>query len=50
MKFRSGQQVAQVRWAQQFQGKAVYLDALKEIDQSRLPTGLENRQVKTTSR
>ena len=50
MKFRSGQQVAQVRWAQQFQGKAVYLDALKEIDQSRLPAGLENRQVKTTSR
>jgi uncharacterized protein YcbK (DUF882 family) len=50
MKFRPGQQVAQVLWAQQFQGKAVYLEALKEIDQSRLPTGLENRQVKTTSR
>jgi uncharacterized protein YcbK (DUF882 family) len=51
MKFRPGQQVAQVLWAQQFQGKAVYLDALKEIDQGRLlPIGLENRQVKTSAR
>ena len=48
MKFRPGQQVAQVMWAQQFQGKAVHLDALMEIDQGRLlPMGLENRQVKT---
>jgi uncharacterized protein YcbK (DUF882 family) len=51
MKFRPGQQVAQVIWAQQFQGKAVYLDALMEIDQGRLlPKGLENRQVKTSAR
>ena len=51
MKFRPGQQVAQVLWAQQFQGKAVHLDALMEIDQGRLlPAGLENRQVKTSSR
>ncbi len=51
MKFRPGQQVAQVMWAQQFEGKAVHLDALKEIDQGRLlPIGLENRQVKTSAR
>jgi uncharacterized protein YcbK (DUF882 family) len=51
MKFRPGQQVAQVLWAQQFQGKAVHLDALMEIDQGRLlPAGLENRQVKTSAR
>ncbi|MBK9079300.1 MAG: DUF882 domain-containing protein [Hyphomicrobium sp.] len=50
MKFRPGQQVAQVMWAQQFQGNAVHLDALKEIENSRLPAGLENRTVRTTSR
>lgn len=46
----AGQQVAQVMWAQQFQGNAVHLDALKEIENSRLPAGLENRTVRTTSR
>ena len=51
MKFRPGQQVARVMWAQQFEGKAVHLDALMEIDQGRLlPAGIENRQVKTSSR
>jgi uncharacterized protein YcbK (DUF882 family) len=51
MKFRPGQQVAQVMWAQQFEGKAVHLEALQEIDQGRLlPVGLENRQVKTSAR
>jgi uncharacterized protein YcbK (DUF882 family) len=51
MKFRPGQQVAQVMWAQQFAGKAVHLEALQEIDQGRLlPVGLENRQVKTSAR
>jgi uncharacterized protein YcbK (DUF882 family) len=51
MKFRPGQQVAQVMWAQQFEGKAVHLDALMEIDQGRLlPAGLSNRQVKTSAR
>lgn len=50
MKFRPGRQVAQVMWAQQFQGNAVHLDALMEIEHGRLPAGLENRAVKTTSR
>ncbi|MFN0219473.1 MAG: DUF882 domain-containing protein [Hyphomicrobium sp.] len=50
MRFRPGQQVAQVMWAQQFQGKAVHLDALLEIDQSRLATQIENRSVQTSSR
>ena len=52
MRFRPGQQVAQVLWAQQFQGKAVHLDALKEIDQNRLatPAGIENRAVRTSKK
>jgi uncharacterized protein YcbK (DUF882 family) len=50
MKFRPGQQVAQVMWAQQFQGKAVHLEALTEIDRSRLPAGIESRPVKTSAR
>jgi uncharacterized protein YcbK (DUF882 family) len=50
MKFRPGQQVAQIMWAQQFQGTAVHLDALMEIERGRLPAGLESRSVRTTSR
>lgn len=50
MKFRPGRQVAQVMWAQQFEGNAIHLDALMEIERGRLPEGLENRAVKTTSR
>jgi len=50
MKFRPGRQVAQVMWAQQFQGSAIHLDALMEIEHGRLPEGLENRAVRTTSR
>ena len=50
MKFRPGQQVAEVMWAQQFQGNAVHLDALHELDQSRLVTGIENRPVHTSKR
>lgn len=50
MRFRPGQQLAEVMWAQQFQGKAVHLDALKEIEQSRAPTGMENRAVRTSLR
>ena len=50
MKFRPGRQVAQVMWAQQFEGKAIHLDALMEIDRSRLPEGIANRAVQTTSR
>ncbi len=50
MKFRPGQQVAQVLWAQQFQGNAVHLDALKELDQGRIASGIENRSVKTSAR
>lgn len=50
MKFRPGRQVAQVMWAQQFEGNAIHLDALMEIERGRIPDGLENRAVKTTSR
>ncbi|MEQ1718848.1 MAG: hypothetical protein ABL907_23170, partial [Hyphomicrobium sp.] len=50
MRFRPGQQVAQVMWAQQFQGKAVHLDALEEIDQNRAATGIAERAVRTSAR
>ncbi len=50
MRFRPGQQVAQIMWAQQFQGKAVHLDALREIDANRLAGGIENRSVRTSRR
>lgn len=50
MRFRPGQQVAQVMWAQQFQGSAVHLDALKELDQSRAATGISERAVQTSTR
>ena len=50
MRFRPGQQVAQVLWAQQFEGKAVHLDALQEIDRNRIPLGFENRAVRTSAR
>ncbi len=50
MKFRPGQQVAEVMWAQQFQGKAVHLDALQELDRSRFTNGIEDRAVHTSSR
>jgi uncharacterized protein YcbK (DUF882 family) len=50
MKLRPGQQVAQVLWAQQFQGKAVHLDALKELDRQPDASGIQNRQVQTSSR
>jgi uncharacterized protein YcbK (DUF882 family) len=51
MRFRPGQQVAQVMWAQQFEGKAVHLDALEELDRSRAETGIiSNRAVKTSQR
>lgn len=50
MRFRPGQQVAQVMWAQQFQGKAVHLDALKELDESRASTGISERPVQTSTK
>lgn len=50
MRFRPGQQVAQVLWAQQFQGAAVHVDALEELDQSRAATGIAERPVKTSKR
>jgi hypothetical protein len=50
MKLRPGQQVAQVLWAQQFQGKAVHLDALKELDRQPFKTGIQERQVQTSER
>jgi hypothetical protein len=50
MKFRPGRQLAEEMWAEQFQGKAVHLEALQEIEKNRLPAGMENRTVRTSSR
>lgn len=50
MKFRPGQQIAQSMWAQQFEGKAVHLEALLEIDNNKLPAGVKNHAVKTSAR
>lgn len=50
MRFRPGAQVAQAIWAQQFEGGAVHLDALKELDESRAVTGITERAVKTSTK
>lgn len=50
MKLRPGQQVVQVLWAQQFQGTAVHLDALKELDKQPVASAIQNHQVQTSSR
>lgn len=50
MKFRPGKQLAGEMWAQQFQGKAVHLEALLELDQHPAPTGIQNRAVQTSAR
>jgi uncharacterized protein YcbK (DUF882 family) len=50
MKFRPGRQLAETMWSQQFQGKAVHIEALLEIRKNRLPTGLENHAVQTSAR
>ncbi len=49
MNFRPGQQVAQVMWAQQFEGKAVHIEALEELDRSRFATGIANHAVRTSA-
>lgn len=51
MKFRPGKQLAEEMWAQQFQGKAVHTDALKELDTPvAAPTGIASRAVQTSAR
>lgn len=50
MKFRPGRQLAEAMWSEQFQGKAVHLEALLEIEKSRLPAAIENRAVLTSAR
>jgi hypothetical protein len=50
MRFRPGAQVAQAIWAQQFEGSAVHLDALKELDESRAVTGINERPVQTSTK
>lgn len=50
MKFRPGRQLAETTMSDQFQGKAVHAEALMEIEQSRMPAGIENRPVQTSAR
>ncbi|KAB2939767.1 MAG: DUF882 domain-containing protein [Hyphomicrobium sp.] len=49
MRLRPGDQIAEVLWAQQFQGSAVDFSA-HERDPQRAATGLTSRPVKTTAR
>jgi uncharacterized protein YcbK (DUF882 family) len=51
LKLRPGRQVAEVMWAQQFQGDAVDVSALEEALSTRnAPSSLASRSVKTTAR
>jgi len=51
MRLRPGRQVAEVMWAQQFQGQAVNLSALERTDAPRpMPAGLASRSVRTSWR
>lgn len=52
MRFRPGQQVAQVMWAQQFQGEIVSLATMtaREEEAGAMPAGLAGRRVKTSAR
>ena len=52
MRFRPGQQVAELLWAQQFRGDAVNIAALTEAapDDARLTAGLKRRTVQTSGR
>lgn len=50
MKLRTGRQLAESVSSEQFSGKAVHAEALMEIEQSRMPAGIENRAVQTSAR
>ncbi len=50
MKLRPGRQLAESMWCDQFQGKAVHAEALKELEDNRIPTGIKSRQVQTSAR
>jgi uncharacterized protein YcbK (DUF882 family) len=50
MKFRPGRQLAEAMWSDQFKGKAVHTDALKELEASRIPAGITSRTVQTSTR
>lgn len=50
MRFRPGQQLAEAMWCDQFKGKAVHEEALKELDANRVATGITSRPVQTSAR
>ncbi len=50
MRFRPGQQLAEAMWCDQFKGTAVHTEALKELEENRIPTGITSRQVQTSAR
>jgi uncharacterized protein YcbK (DUF882 family) len=50
MKLRPGKQLAESASSDHFQGKAVHSEALTELDNSRIPTGIASRQVQTSAR
>ena len=50
MRFRPGRQLAEAMWCDQFKGKAVHEEALKELDQNRTATAITSRSVQTSAR
>jgi hypothetical protein len=50
MRFRPGRQLAEAMWCDQFKGKAVHAEALKELEDNRISTGIASRQVQTSAR
>lgn len=51
MRLRPGRQLAEAMWCDQFKGKAVHAEALKELEDSRVPaSGIANRTVQTSAR
>jgi uncharacterized protein YcbK (DUF882 family) len=50
MKFRPGRQLAESMWSDEFRGKAVHAEVLKELDENRVPAAIASRSVQTSSR
>jgi len=50
MRLRPGRQLAEALWCDQFKGKAVHSEALQELDENRIATGIASRQVQTSAR
>jgi uncharacterized protein YcbK (DUF882 family) len=50
MRLRPGRQLTESLWCDQFKGKAVHAEALKELAENRIATGIASRPVQTSAR